>query len=120
MIGYKRLKGAYPCLLPYSFLIKPQLPLSPERPQSLYSLYSLYFLHVSSLFPLLTPEMPCHNASHTHDWPRSGCLTISKCESKCGFCTSTKDYKPASALRKACFYSIAEYNGRADIYRSTS
>ncbi|KAF6228543.1 hypothetical protein HO173_011845 [Letharia columbiana] len=44
--------------------------------------------------------MPCRIPSHTHDWPRSGTLSISKCESKCGFCTSTKDYKPASALRK--------------------
>ena len=45
-------------------------------------------------------KMPCHIPSHTHDWAPSGTLSIAKCESRCGFCTSTKDYKPASALRK--------------------
>ena len=51
-------------------------------------------------------KMPCRIPSHTHDWPRSGTLSISKCESKCGFCSSTKDYKPASALRKVLSHRI--------------
>ena len=55
--------------------------------------------------------MPCHDPFHSHDWPRSGVLSISKCEFKCGFCTSTKDYKPASALRKVRNHRIPEREG---------
>ena len=60
--------------------------------------------------------MPCHNASHIHEWPRSGSLSIAKCEFKCGFCASTKDYKPASALRKVHSRRISIHQGRrADV-----
>ena len=55
--------------------------------------------------------MPCHMASHIHDWPRSGTLSIFKCEFKYGFCRSTKDYKPASALRKVLSHYIPKGEG---------
>ena len=50
--------------------------------------------------------MPCQNSNHHHKWPRSGLLSIAKCENIYGFCQShdtnksVKLYKPASALRK--------------------
>lgn len=44
--------------------------------------------------------MPCTNEAHSHEWVIAGTLSIEKCETRCGFCSSTKEYKPASALRK--------------------
>ena len=55
--------------------------------------------------------MPCHVASHIHDWPRSSSSSIFKCESKCGFCRSTKDYKPALALQKVLSHCIPKREG---------
>ena len=48
--------------------------------------------------------MPCKNDSHAHEWTKSGVLSIAKCETICNFCSSGKEYKPASALRKVRYY----------------
>lgn len=73
---------------------------------------SLESSNVPIYFPLGPAKMPYRSASYNHDWPLSGSLSILKYEYQCGFCTSTEDYKPASALRKVHTHRIPRHEGR--------